>query len=62
MCKALRRGGKEAFTGDAGSVEENNLTGIRARAMQRGQCSSASHRALGLMLSPQREQFRNTTP
>ena len=37
------------------------MTGIRARARHRGQCSTAtaSHGRLGLMLSRQRGQFQN---
>ena len=35
-------------------------TGIRAYAIQRGQCSTANQRARGRMLSPQRGQTRST--
>ncbi len=40
--------------------EEISLTGRRARAMHRGQCSSASQWALGAMLKPQRGQFKSS--
>jgi hypothetical protein len=35
------------------------LTATRARARHRGQCSTVIQPTLGLMLSPQRGQFRN---
>jgi hypothetical protein len=35
------------------------LTATRARARHRGQCSTVIQRAFGLMLKPQRGQFRN---
>ena len=54
------------YSSAGGSGEENNLTWIDARAMQRGQCSIergqcsiVDPRAFGLMLRPQRGQFRN---
>jgi hypothetical protein len=43
------------------SGEENSLTWIDAHAMHRGQCSILDPRAFGLMLRPQRGQFRNGT-
>ncbi len=50
------------YSSAGGSGEANNVTGIWARAMHRGQCSITSLRARGLMLSPQRGQFRNSEP
>jgi hypothetical protein len=47
------------YSSAAGSGEENILTATRARARHRGQCSTVSQRAFGLMLRPQRGQFRN---
>ena len=47
------------YNSAGGSVEENNLTGMRARAMHRGQYSTVNQLTFGLMLSPQRGQFRN---
>jgi hypothetical protein len=47
------------YSSAAGSVEENNLTGIRACAMHRGQDSTVNQLTFGLILSPQRGQFRN---
>jgi len=47
------------YSSPAGSGEENIMTGIRARARHRGQCSIASHGRLGLMLSRHRGQFQN---
>jgi hypothetical protein len=49
------------YSSAAGSGEENNFTGIRASAMHRGQWSIVNQRAFGLMLKPQRGQFRNDT-
>ena len=49
------------YSSAGGSGEENNLTWIDARAMHRGQCSILDPRAFGLMLRPQRGQFRNDT-
>ena len=50
------------YSSAAGSAEENNFTGIRARAMHRGQYSTANQPAFGRMLSPHRGQFRNGKP
>jgi hypothetical protein len=47
------------YNSAAGSGEENNLTGMRARPMHRGQYSTDNQLTFGLMLSPQRGQFRN---
>jgi hypothetical protein len=47
------------YSSAAGSGEENISTATRARARHRGQCSIVIHRAVGLMLRPQRGQFRN---
>jgi len=47
------------YSSVAGSGEGNIFTTIRARARHRGQCSIAIQRAFGLMLRPQRGQFRN---
>jgi hypothetical protein len=47
------------YSSAAGSVEENNVTAIRARAMHRGQCWTVSQLTFGRMLSRQRGQFRN---
>jgi hypothetical protein len=42
-----------------GSLEKNNSTGIGVRAMHRGQYTTVNQLTFGLMLSPQRGQFRN---
>ena len=47
------------YSSAAGSADENILTATRARARHRGQCSTVIQRVLGLMLKPQRGQFRN---
>ena len=57
---AYRR--RSATSSADGSGEENSLTAIRARATHRGQCSIASQRARGLMLSPHRGQLRHAEP
>lgn len=57
---AYRR--RSASSSADGSGEENSLTAIRARATHRGQCSIASQRACGLMLSPHRAQLRHAEP
>ena len=48
------------YSSAVGNGEENSLTGTRARARHRGQCSIASQPPRGLMLNPHRGQFRNT--
>jgi hypothetical protein len=41
-----------------GSGEQNNVTAIRARAMQRGQCSTLSQGGLGVIVNPHRGQIK----
>jgi hypothetical protein len=43
----------------AGSGDGNSLTGVRSRAMHRGQCSIVSQDALGVTLRPQRGQVKS---
>ena len=50
---------RSRYSSAAGSAEENILTATRARARHRGQCSTDIQRGFGLMLKPQRGQFRN---
>ena len=47
-----------AGRGSAGDVVRSIFIALLVRAMQRGQWSMVSQRALGLMLSPHRGQFR----
>ena len=47
------------YSSAAGRGEENIVTATRARARHRGQCSTVIQGGFGLMLSPQRGQFRN---
>ena len=42
----------------AGSVDANNVTMVCLRAMHLGQCATTIHSVLGLIVKPQRGQFK----
>ena len=47
-----------AYSWAVGSVDTNSLTGTPLRAMHRGQCSTVSQSARGVIVSPHRGQFK----